>query len=249
MAIQGGLKPSFCAGNLPGDARITLAGEIHRLGEGFEHDFDDMVRFIAVKQFKMEIAPGFIGESLEKLPGEPKAERARHVLRPVGFADGALGEFVQPTPDQIRSPAEINNTARQTFIHGHMRLAAKGVAGIKACSITTDAALITERLDKPLPKRDATILNGMVRIHFKIPLANKLQIHDRMSGEEREHVVEKGNPRPDGCFTGTVHIERELDFRLARDTTDPGLPRFHAQRLKQTQTGNTKPNARRRTEG
>ena len=38
---------------LSGNPRVTLAGEIDRLSEGFEQRFDDVVGFLAVKQFQM----------------------------------------------------------------------------------------------------------------------------------------------------------------------------------------------------
>lgn len=62
------------ARQLAGDARVMLAGGVHGAGECLEQGFDDVVRFIPVQQFQMQIATGFVRKALEKLPGQTKAE-------------------------------------------------------------------------------------------------------------------------------------------------------------------------------
>src|SRR5579862_6773073 len=94
-----------------------LAGDIRRLRKGLKQGLYDMVRFVAIQQFQVEITAGFIGKSLKKLPGQPKAERARSVLVPGGFAQLPIGKRVQPPPNQVRPSAEIHYTTRQAFVH------------------------------------------------------------------------------------------------------------------------------------
>jgi len=76
-----GLQTPFGAGYLAGNTRISLAGKVNGLGKRLKNHFHDMVRLIAVKEFDVQVAAGFIDETLEKLTGKPEAERAGHVLR------------------------------------------------------------------------------------------------------------------------------------------------------------------------
>ena len=109
-----------------------------------------------------------------------------------------------------------------------MSLASERISRIKASAVTPDAAFVAERLRERLPERDAAILDGVVRVHLDVAFADQFQIHHGMFGEQREHVVEERDAGADGGFAGAIHIEGELNLRLARDAVDLRLPRFHA---------------------
>ena len=81
--------------------RISLTGNIYCLGKGLEERFDYVVWFIPIEQFQMQIAPGFIGKALKKLPRQTEPKGAGHVLPLFGPADCLEGEVIQAPPDQV----------------------------------------------------------------------------------------------------------------------------------------------------
>jgi hypothetical protein len=51
----------------------------------------------------------------------------------------------------------------------------------------------------------------VVRIYRQVPFATQLQIHDRVPGEQRQHVVEKRDAGLDGRFARPVNVQRHRD--------------------------------------
>src|SRR5262249_29066075 len=78
---------AFGGGDFPQDPRVALAGEVYCLGKRFEQGFDNMVGFITIQQFKVEVAARRIGKALEEFAGQSKTENARHVLRFLSSSD------------------------------------------------------------------------------------------------------------------------------------------------------------------
>jgi len=183
---------------------------------------------VAVKQFEMQVAAGLIGEALEKFTCEAEAKRAGHVLDFFGWGDAFLGKLIQTAPHEVRPPAEINDAARETFIHRHVGLAGKWIFRMKTGAVTPEAAFVAERASKCLAEGEAAVFDGVVRVHFQIAGAAEFQIHDGVFGEERQHVVKKRDAGSDSRFAAAIEIEVDGDtgfFGIPRDT---GLPRFHA---------------------
>ncbi len=56
------------------------AGGISGAGERLEQRLDDVVRFVAIKQFEMQVAARLVREALIKFAREAEAERAGGVL-------------------------------------------------------------------------------------------------------------------------------------------------------------------------
>src|SRR5262245_46933627 len=106
------------------------------------------MRFVPIKKLQMQSAPGFIGESLEEFPGQPKPERAGHVLAPVLAGQATKLPLVQLAPDQMRASAEVDHAASQAFIHRNVGFAGERVARVKPGSVTANAFLVTQRLAK-----------------------------------------------------------------------------------------------------
>src|SRR6185436_7034283 len=79
------------------------------------------MRFVAVKQFQMQVAAGFVREALKKFARKAKPECAGSVLFFLGVGDFLLRKFVQSAPDKMRAATEIQDTSRETFIHWHIR--------------------------------------------------------------------------------------------------------------------------------
>src|SRR5439155_2545934 len=136
-----------------------------------DQSLDHVVWFVPVEQFQMEVAARFVGEALEKFPRQPEAKCARHVLLLFRCAEAFELQFVQTTPNQMWSSAEINDASRQTFIHGHISFAGGGMSRIKACAVPANASLLSESRMKRLTKRNATVLDRVMRIHLEVAFA------------------------------------------------------------------------------
>ena len=87
MTIQPGSQLAFGSGKLARNPRISLTGNIYRLGERLEKGFHNMMRLIPVQQFQMQVAAGFIGKTLKKLARQPESEGTGHILLLFTFAD------------------------------------------------------------------------------------------------------------------------------------------------------------------
>src|ERR1700722_6050040 len=109
------------ARQLAGDARVVPARGVHRARERLEQRLDDVMRLVAIKKFKVQIATGFVREALKKFARKPETERARNVLIFFRVGNLLLRKFIQPAPDEVRSSAKIHDAARETFIHRHER--------------------------------------------------------------------------------------------------------------------------------
>ena len=94
-------------------------------------------------------------------------------------------------------------------------------------AVAADAALVAERERKRLAERDAAIFHGVVRVHGQVAVAAQFQIHRRVFGKQREHVVEKRDAGFDFGFSPAVEIEADGNFGFQRVAFDFGLPRFH----------------------
>ncbi len=66
-----------------------------------------------------------------------------------------------------------------------------------------------------------------MRVHRQIAVAAQIQIHRRVLGEQREHVVEKRDAGFDFGFSLAVEIEADGDLGFERVAFDFGLARFH----------------------
>jgi hypothetical protein len=87
MTIQPESQLAFGGGKPAGNPWILLTGNIYGLGKSFEERLNDVVRFIPIQQFQMEVAPGFIGKTLKKLARQSEPESAGHILSLLGLAD------------------------------------------------------------------------------------------------------------------------------------------------------------------
>ena len=71
-----GLQSPFGRRELSRNPRISLTGNIYSLGEGLEQGFHNVMRFVAIKQFQMQVAPRFVGHRLKKLPRQTESNSA-----------------------------------------------------------------------------------------------------------------------------------------------------------------------------
>ena len=111
-------------GNCPAMRGSRWQAKSTALANALNSASHNVMRFVPIEQFQVQVATGFIGESLEKLPRQPEPERAGHVLLLFGFGELLLdARLVHPAPDQVRPAAEIDHAPRQAFIHRHVRFA------------------------------------------------------------------------------------------------------------------------------
>src|SRR5674476_762827 len=196
----------------------------------------------------MKVAPGFVGEALEKLTGQTEAERARHVLSFLSLTDASVGKRIQPPPHQEGPSAEINDAPRQAFIHRYIHLARKRVARVEPHPIAADASLIPQRLGKSLSQDNPAVFHRVVRIDLKVPLAIELQIDHGVPGEQRQHVVEEGNASPDGRFARPVDVQLHCDARFFGYAVQLCPSSLHFGAFNQMHPPNTKPKPFRKTQ-
>src|SRR5947208_5049190 len=68
-------------------------------------------------------------------------------------------------------------------------------------------------------------------VHPKVARATQIQIHDRMFGEERQHVVEKRHARFDQRLPASVNVQLDEYAGLVGNALHLGVALFHACRL------------------
>src|SRR5438477_7595089 len=181
-------ESSFGGVHKAANARISLAGKVHRFGECLEQSLDHVMRLASVKQFQMQVAPCFAGKSLKKLLRQSKSESRGHILISFRSRDFFLGQSIQAAPDQKRPSAEINDTASQAFVHRHIGFADKRVARIESRAVAPNSPFIAQCPREGLTQGDPAILDGVMGVDLKVSLATKLQVHHGVLGEEAEHV-------------------------------------------------------------
>src|SRR5689334_20933201 len=97
--------------------------------------------------------------------------------------------------------AEINDAAREAFIHRHISLSDKWIPRIEARSVASNPFLISQSLQKRLSQYDPAILHRMMCIDFQIPLTPEKQIRRGMFREQRQLVIKKRDTGSDLRFS------------------------------------------------
>src|SRR5260370_31795954 len=139
------LQPSFGRREPPGNSRISLTGNIHRLGKGLEQSLHNVMRFLSVKQLQVKVTSCFVCEALKEFPCESEPEGAGHVLGLFPRGHPLVRKAVQPAPHQIGASAEINHTPPQALVHGTVGLAGECVSRLKTPPVPTAAFLMPQR--------------------------------------------------------------------------------------------------------
>ena len=89
-------------------------------------------------------------------------------------------------------------------------------------AIPADPRAIRQRAVDRLPQADADVLGRVMAVDVQVSLASDRQVHERMAGEQLEHVVEKADSRRDLAPPLTVKIERQADVGFAGRPGDLG---------------------------
>src|SRR5690349_9376556 len=167
------------------------------------------MRFLPIDQFQMEIATRLVREALKKLARQPKAKRTRHVLAFFCLADALELQRVQATPNQIGAAAEVNDTPCKALVHGNVRFASKRVPGIKASAIAANAFLVSQCLAECLSKGNAAVFHGMMGVNLQVAFATQLQVHHRVLGKERKHVIKERDAGSNHRLTLPIDVQIE----------------------------------------
>src|SRR5579859_634934 len=184
------------------DSWVALAGQVQRFRQRLEDCFDNVMRFITAEQIDMQIAPRFVGETLQELFHQTDAKLFLPSERHIGNAIPIL-RF----EDEEWSIAKIQSDARlsQRFVHGHQRPA-----------ITPNPALVAQRLYERLSQRNTDVLDRVMRIHIEVALRLDGQITQRMLGQQRQHVIEEWDPGRHVRLAAAINRECQRNLCLRR---------------------------------
>jgi hypothetical protein len=78
----------------------------------------------------------------------------------------------------------------------------------------------------------------MMGVDFQVALAFQFQVHHRMPGEQRQHVIEKGYSGRNGGFAFAVQVDAGFDPGFGRVALDLGTALSHSRYFKQNRTTN-----------
>ena len=85
---------------------------------------------------------------------------------------------------EIGPSGKVQHNAGQCLIHG----AEEG-------AVAADALLISQRFEEHGAQGNAQVFNGVMVVHFQVPLAGEGNIHAAVTGKEVHHVVEETDTR------------------------------------------------------
>src|SRR6266436_5570517 len=105
----------------------------------------------------MQAAASLIREALKEFTRQSKSERTRHILLFLCRGNPLERQFFQTAPDQMRSPAEIDHTARQAFIHWHEGFPVKGISRIETKSVPPYSFLVPKGSSESLTQSKTAI--------------------------------------------------------------------------------------------
>src|SRR5207245_6151645 len=83
-------------------------------------------------------------------------------------------------------------------------------------------------------------------VHLQVALATQMQIHDRMFGKERQHMVEKRDARFDPRLPASINVQPDEYAGLVGHALHLSVPLFHACRLNRPFGGKQTENTRMR---
>jgi hypothetical protein len=193
------------------DTGIALAGDVERLGQTFEHAFDQVMDFARVEHLDMEGQSGVLCQAAK--------EFFRELGREISRAQADHFDILRDTKDDERSATEIERDAHERFVHRQVKE-----------SVAANAFLVAEGLGERLTEGNAGIFDGVMKIDFDVALDFEVEIEKSVLGQQGQHVVEKRDAGLDVGFAGTVDIELEGNVGLT-GLADNGSRAFHREVL------------------
>jgi hypothetical protein len=185
-------------------ARVDLDRHSERAPERFESGFGLMVRVGAAEVVDVQGHVRVINEALEEFMNQIDVELpdARACKIDVEIKSGPTGQ--------------VDNYAGQCFIERDVSVA-----------VSAHAFLVTYRFGKRLAKRDADVLNRVMRIDVKIAARFDFEIEQAMPRDLVKHVIEKRNLRREAGAARAVEVQPHIDLCLQGVATDLRITPAH----------------------
>ena len=180
-------------------ARIGLDCRTQRASRRFEHGLGNVVRIPPVVKVHVEVHPSLSTDSLPEISDQLAVECAD------------LGCLKCDVPDPESATAQVDGGGYQSFVHGK-----NGV------TVPPDARAVAEHLIDGLTQADADVLGRMMRINVQIAGAGNREIHQRMPGEEFQHVVQKSDTGGNPGEALSIQGEPQSNISLASRASDFG---------------------------
>src|SRR5438445_2180882 len=117
--------------------------------------------------------------------------------------------------NEIRAPGQIERGARDRFVHRQNDIDGRfAMRDFRRGAVTTDAALVTERLAQRRTERERAVLDRVVLVDMRIAFTRKFQRKTAMLADLFEHVIKEAKT---GTYLGlghTIEIDLHRDARL-----------------------------------
>ena len=128
----------------------------------------------ATQEVDVQVQTGIVGECRKKFEAERRGKRADALFGKVGAIDDA------------RAAREIDDRTREGLVHRHV-----------SRTESRDAGFVAQGVRQGQAQADADVFDGVVGVDFEVAFAGDVEVEQGVSGEGREHVVEKADARVD----------------------------------------------------
>ena len=205
------LQDSFAGGELH---VVDIATYCHTdgAGKGFEDTFD-LVVLVLPFSLDIEVHASGVAEALEEMEEHLGGHLADALAVEVGL------------PYEPGAPAEVEGYGAKAVIHREGVFSREvagggfpGGGGVRAETITFDAALVSKSLEECFAEGEGSVFNGVVLVHVEVTLHLDIEVDAAVLGNLLEHVVEEAEARGDLALAGAVKVHADGDIRLLRRT-------------------------------
>jgi hypothetical protein len=162
-----------------------------RPGQRLEAGFRDVVRVLAVKQFKVQADAGIHREGVKEL------------LEQLGVDDANLVPGEADLPDQVGPVAQVDRGPNQRLVHRNIGVAEADNARIAAYGLL-----------EGLAQHNAHIFHRVVLVDVEVAPGLHVNVHGGVLGEAFQHVVEKSHTGRNRRFARAIHVHGDLDLGL-----------------------------------
>lgn len=159
-----------------------------RASSSFEAGFADVMAVLSVMQHEVQIHQRVRGD---RFPED------RHQLA-IELAD--LLRWKINTKHERHAATQIDSRGDQRFFHRQ-----------RDAAVAHDPLLVTERFGQRFAETDAGVLDRVMMIDVQVPLRLDREVHQRVLGEQRQHVIEEADSGVDLSLAGAVEIKRQVD--------------------------------------
>ena len=167
--------------------------------ERLEYRLALVMRVVAAQIVDVQGDQGVVGEALEELVREVDVEGADHRARE------------RHVELEARPPGQVDHHARQRLVERNVGMA-----------VTDDAFLVADGGLERLAKRDADVLDRVVRVDMEVALGADGEIDHAVARDLVQHVVEERHAGGEVGAAAAVEVDLDGDLGLGRLALDPG---------------------------